>query len=136
MDLGHQLLVIGLYFLAMARVTRLINGDTILDPLRSIPMNKAHTARNTAKDARSGGQLTTATHYDQVARRWSNVLYFIECPWCVGMWICLLGAYPVTRIIGWPWWSFVILALAASHLIGVFAFAADTEEVDVEEASN
>ena len=133
MGIGLIVLVGVVYLLATARLTRLVNGDTILDPLRTIPLNRMTVARNTAKDARRAGQNAVAREYAARARRWNTVLYFIECPWCVGMWVTMGTAWlPL-----WHWDNrlvqYIGIALAASHLIGVFAFAADTEEVDVEE---
>lgn len=135
MSLGQGILVVVVYTLAVMRITRLINGDTILDRFRLIPARKAHTARNAMNAARRSGQHETAKHFDDVQRRWSTVLYFIECPWCVGMWVCLLTAWVPMAYWHLPLVQYIGFALAASHLIGVFAFAADTEEIEVEESN-
>jgi hypothetical protein len=110
-------LTLAIYVLACARVTRLINSDTILDPLT---VWLAGRARN---DEASRSER----------RRWGTVLYFVECPWCVGMWVCLASGYVPVHLVGWPTWTLIPVGLAASHLVGVFAFAADTEDVTVEE---
>lgn len=140
MDLGPIILTVfsyaliaPIYVLAVMRVTRLINSDTVLDSLRLIPASKAHRARALAVKSRASGQSDTADIHERRASRWSTVLYFIECPWCVGMWVCFATAWlPLyfadNRVV-----QYIGVALAASHLIGVFAFAADTEEVEVEE---
>jgi len=133
MAFGHLLLIVFAYLLSVARITRLINADTIIDQLRLIPANKAHVARNTANEARRGGQRTTAAAYDARARKWSTVLYFIECPWCVSMWVALSTAWLPLYFSDNPVVQYVGAALAASHLVGMFAFAADTEEIEVEE---
>ena len=136
MALGREILIISTYLLAVARITRLINADTILDPLRIIPANKSHIARNTANDAKRSGQHSTAALYAVQARRWSTLLYFIECPWCVSIWVAfgtvwLPMFFADNRVV-----QYVGFALAASHLVGVFAFAADTEEMDVVEGDD
>lgn len=111
--------VLVIYVLAVARLTRLINADTILDRPR-LAIASAAKASHVAGD-------------DAGESRWSTALYFVQCPWCVGMWLCLLTAWvPI-------WYSdnvvarYLGVALAASHLIGVFAFAADTEDIDYED---
>lgn len=117
MDVAHTVIVLVLYVLASARITRLINGDKITDPLRMAFASRARDWDRTSTER----------------ARWAYVLYYLECPWCAGFWVCLAAAYPVTRLLDWPWWCIFPLALAANHLVGVFAFAADTEEIEVEE---
>jgi len=114
-SLGHTVLVLVIYVLACARLTRLINGDTILDPIRVWILARA---RDDARKARS-------------RQRWNMWVYFVECPWCVGWWVSVAAAYLPVHLIGWPWWALFPVALAGSHLIGVFAFAADTDEIEV-----
>lgn len=139
MDLGpvthgifSVLLIAPVYVLAVMRLTRLINSDTVLDWLRMIPANKSHAARIKAGKARSSGQRETAVVFDKAAERWSTVLYFLECPWCIGMWLCLGTAWIPLYWANNPIAQYLGVALAASHLIGVFAFAANTEELEVE----
>jgi hypothetical protein len=94
------------YVLAVARLTRLVNADIILDPLRVV-----------------------------VARRYgadSTASYFLGCPWCVGLWLALLLAIPTVAILGWPWWSLIPLGLACSHIVGLAAPLASDEEIDIE----
>src|SRR5690242_202144 len=93
MSLGHLIFIAIVYVLAVMRITRLINGDTILDRFRLIPANKAHRAREAMNAARRSGEKQAAEIFEKQSRRWSTVLYFIECPWCVGMWVCLLTAW-------------------------------------------
>lgn len=141
MDLGQVFLTIfsytliaPIYVLAVMRLTRLINSDTVLDRVRLIPAAKSHAARNLALAARHSGQLETAAVLERTSRRWATVLYFLECPWCVGMWICLATAWLPLHHHDSRFVQYIGVALAASHLIGVFSFAADTEEVAVEES--
>lgn len=115
MNLDHILLILAVYVLACARLTRLVNADTILDPIR---VRITQASRNPdASDAEK--------------RRWATFDYWLSCPWCVGFWICLACAYLPTHLIGWPWWAIFPTALAASHLIGVAAALADTEDIEV-----
>jgi hypothetical protein len=113
--LGWSILVLVVYALACARVTRLINSDTILDAPRLAIARRAHDDDSSPAER----------------RRWSTALYFVQCPWCVGFWVCLVSAVVPVLVIEWPWWALLPVALAASHLIGVFAFAADTEDVEI-----
>lgn len=129
----HFLIVSLIYVLAVMRLVRLINGDTIFDRFRAIPMNKAHAAREAANAARRRGAPELVPGLEAQAHRWSTILYFIECPWCVGMWAAFGTAWLAIYFNDNPVVQYVGIALATSHLVGVFAFAADTEEVDVEE---
>ena len=107
-DLGHTLLVLGIYVLVAARLTRLVNYDTELDPLRLWIAR-----RISAKQA--AGIVT-----DKPPRtRWSTVADFMACPWCVGMWVSVALAPAVILTLGWPWWTWAALPFAASHLVGI-----------------
>lgn len=87
--------VLIVYVLAAMRLTRLLNFDTVLDRPRIALV--------------------------RLVRGNPTVVYFITCPWCVGMWVCLATAWlplyhadnPVVRYAG--------LALAASMVIGLVA---------------
>lgn len=102
-------LVLIIYVLAAARLTRLINYDAIIDPVRVWLARRFGTA--------------------------STVLYFIGCPWCVGLWIALAGAGGVVWFLRWPWWVLVPLGLAGSWLVGVVDPLVSDEQVDVETAA-
>jgi hypothetical protein len=132
-DLGHQIFIMLLYLLVVARLTRLINADMVIDRLRLIPVHRMRAAQDAATEARMHGQTARAEILSASVRRWSTTVYFLQCPWCVSIWVALAGAFAPVRLIGWPWWSVVPVALAASHLVGVFAFAADTEDTEVVE---
>lgn len=104
--MASTLLVLGIYVLAVMRLTRLVNADTILDPVRI-----------------------------RAARRYgpnSSLLDFLECPWCVGMWFSLLLAIPVVSFLEWPWWSLIPLGLACSQLVGMFAPLFNDDEITFE----
>lgn len=129
------LLILAIYTLAVARLTRLINADTILDRLRVAIAEKVRQHHDLADkiDGDTALDANASQYYRQRERHWSTALYFVQCPWCVGMWLTLATAWvpiwyadnSVARYVG--------VALAASHLIGVFAFVADTEDVDYED---
>lgn len=100
------LIVLGLYVLTVARLTRLVNADMILDPLR------------VSIAARRGADSTLS--------------YFLACPWCVGLWFAMLLAIPTVSYLGWPWWSLLPLGLSCSHIVGLLAPLASDEDIDIE----
>jgi hypothetical protein len=105
---GFDLVVIATWVLALARVTRLINVDEISDPLRIA-----------------------------IVRRWgseSMQAYFMQCPWCVSIWVGFATvAFPIW-LTDLTWWMVPLLALGASQLTGLIAQLDQTEvEIDVEE---
>jgi hypothetical protein len=85
-------------------------------------------------EALAHGQLVRAALFARRAERWDAVLYFVECPWCVGMWLAFATAWVPLYFADNPVARYVALALAVSHLIGLCARFADTEEVDIEDA--
>ena len=133
LNLGYTLLVLVIYALAVARITRLINADTILDRPRVWIAGKARGALLVAREAAAHGQLERERLFVATARRWQTLMYFVQCPWCVGMWMALLTAWLPVWILGWPWWTLIPLGLAVSHLVGISARFADTEEMAIED---
>lgn len=129
-------LLLIIWALALMRVTRLINADAITNKLRLYPAGKLREATLRKHEAITAGWDTNAEHADRSQRRWATVLEFVQCPWCVGMWAALLSSPLPVWVLGWPWWSFLPLALAASHLIGVCARFADTEEIEIVDAED
>lgn len=118
MSLGTVILVLAVYVLAVMRIVRLINYDTVLDWLRIA------VARRAREDTRSEAERA----------RWSTAEYFLSCPWCVGFWVCLATAIVPVMIVGWPWWALFGVALAGSHLVGVAAPLSSDEDIDIEAA--
>lgn len=136
MPLGYVLLVLAVYVLAVARVTRLINGDTILDrPRLWIEERRRQAEAITDQHIEKADSPATIDFWSRREARWRTAFYFVQCPWCVGMWVALLSAWLPVRLIGWPWWAALPLALAVSHLVGVCARFADTEDMSIEEDS-
>ena len=107
MALGMTVLVLVVYVLAVMRVVRLINYDTVLDTPR-IAIVKVFGPD-------------------------SKVVYFITCPWCVGFWVALASAYAPVVIVGWAWWAVFPVALATSHLVGGFAGLTADPDMEIEE---
>lgn len=100
--LGGTLLVLAMYVLVAARVTRLVNYDAVLDPVR------LWVARRISALQKVGSPS-----------RWIVVAEFMACPWCVGFWVSVFLAPAVVLILGWPWWTLAVLPFAASHLVGI-----------------
>jgi len=121
------------YVLAIARLTRLINADTVLDRPRLAIITRARASRLDANEARALGQDVRARLLERRAQRWATLNYFVQCPWCVGMWLSFGTAWLPLWFAYNPVVQFIGTALATSHLIGVCARFADTEEIEVAE---
>lgn len=106
MSLGFIVLVLIIYVLAVMRLTRLINSDTILDRAR-IALARRFGANSIA-------------------------VYFFGCPWCVGMWLSIAAAAGPVIILAWPWWTLVPLGLACSQIVGMAAPLYNDDEIEFE----
>lgn len=103
-------IVLAIYVLAVMRLTRLINFDRVLDWFRTAVVK------------------VFGTH--------SEVVVFLGCPWCVGMWLSLAGAPAATASLGWPLWSAIPVGLACSQIIGMAApLYADDDEIEYVEVA-
>lgn len=131
--LGYAILVLAIYTLAIARVTRLVNADTILDKPRIWLAGRARDAMLMSQEAAAHGQVERDRVFRATAARWNTALYFVQCPWCVGMWLALAAAYLPVWLIGWPAWALLPVGLAVSHIVGVSARFADTEDMSIED---
>jgi len=107
-------LVLAIYVFAVMRLTRLINADTILDAPRIAVARKARDTERSATER----------------RRWAVLSDFLECPWCVGMWLSLAGAVAVVLVLGWSWWAVLPVGLACSQLVGMAAPWFQGDEID------
>lgn len=119
MSLGNVLLVLAVYVLAVARITRLVNYDVIFDPVRLWVARRASTSATAAGEANANGMPTEYTAATRRYHRWTVASDFLACPWCIGMWAALATAPLVLHILAWPLWAWVPVALATSHLIGI-----------------
>lgn len=97
MDLG----IVGLWFLAVPSLTHLINKDLVTDWLRQWAYR------------RNDGAGSTLT-------------YFLECPWCVSLWVALGTAWYPLLLTGWSWWLYPLLVLAVRYWTGVLESTLDT----------
>lgn len=127
------LLVLAVYFLAVARIVRLINSDKIADRPRLWIARRAVDARDAAAEAQSLGQAVRFIRLDRIAERWGKALYFVQCPWCVGMWVALATTWVPMWFAHNPVAQYIAVALAVSHLVGVCARFADTEDISIED---
>lgn len=121
------------WVLAVMRVTRLVNSDTVLDRPRLAVITRARASRADALESRALGQDVRAELLERRAQRWATFTYFIQCPWCVSMWVAVLTAWVPLYAADNPVAQYLGAALAASHLVGVCARFADTEEIEVTE---
>jgi len=102
----YTALVLSVYLLAVMRLTRLVNADTILDPVRI-----------------------------RLARRFgaeSVPLEFLGCAWCVGFWISLAGAVVPVLVLGMSWWWLLPLGLACSQIVGMLSPLSSDEDIAIE----
>lgn len=97
-------LVLIAYVLAVARITRLVNKDAVLDPVRVWLVRRLGAG--------------------------STLVYFTGCAWCVSTWVSLAAGAGVIAVTGVSWWWLALIAPAASHLTGL-ASALDPEDVEI-----
>lgn len=128
-SLGFAILILIVYVLAVMRLVRLVNYDTILDPLRLWIAHRANAARAAAAEADAADMPTQFVMFDRRMARWNKLAHFLKCPWCVGFWISVGTAVVPVLIIGWPWPSLFGVALACSYVVGL---AAPLTEDDME----
>lgn len=110
-DYAMALLTGGLWVFALARVTRLIVADRLTDFLRIWAYK------------RSKGAETYLT-------------YFVQCPWCVSMWLGFATAWIIWLQVDWPWYLYPLVSLTGSYLVGVFAENLEPDddiEVEIED---
>lgn len=119
MSLGHTLLVVAIYVLMVATITRLINYDVILDPARLWIARRASTSHDAAGEAELNSMPNEAIAATRRYRRWNVLSDFLACPWCVGMWIALATTPAVIHVLAWPLWTWLPVALATRHLVGI-----------------
>lgn len=116
MSLGFAVLALTVYAMAVARLVRLINSDTITDPIR------VAVERRARDEARS----------ERERARWSTFSYFLTCPWCVSMWVAFATAWAPLHLAHNQVVQYVAVALAVSYLIGVAATLLPDDDVEYE----
>jgi hypothetical protein len=93
--------------LAAYRVTRLVVLDDLTRPLR-LSIEERHPA--------------AASLAPGPAPRPYWLVVLVNCPWCVGAWVCLAGALLLRALGLIDTWSLVVLAwLAASTVVGLLS---------------
>ena len=101
-------LTAGLWVLALARVTRLIVADRLTDFLRVWAYKRSR-----------GGE--------------SMLTYFVQCPWCISMWLGFATAWIIWLQADIPGYLYPLVALSGSYLVGLLATnLEDSDDVDVE----
>lgn len=101
--------ILATLILAVARITRLVTVDKLLEPVRDWFIVRF-----------TPGDVTIERPQE------SKLVYLIHCPWCFGMWVSFI-AWPITWYVAdldrWlhvtAWWAIPAGALALSHLIGL-----------------
>lgn len=119
------------YVLALMRLVRLINHDTVLDPIRLLLARPAAAANQAANEADRLGQTVAADLHRSRMRRWQTIGYFLGCPWCVGMWLALGTAWIPLHYSATPCVQYLGVALAASQLVGMLARFSDDEQIEI-----
>lgn len=119
MSLGYVLLVLILYTLFVASLTRLVNYDRVLDPARLWVARRAARAHTAAQEAANADMATEYAAAMARFNRWNVLFDFLICPWCVSPWIGMACGYVPVHIIGWPWWTLFVVAWAARYLVGL-----------------
>lgn len=97
-------LILVMFVLAVSRLTRLVTKDYITDPARIYVMKRFGVE--------------------------SHVAYFLQCPWCISIWISMLVAPFMILATDLPFWTFILAALAASQIVG-WLDRFDPEDVDI-----
>lgn len=129
-SLGYTVLVAVVYVLAVMRLTRLVNFDTILKPLRVAVARPAAIAAVAAVEAENSGQAIISELHRLRAGRWNALLTFLSCPWCVGMWISIATVWLPLHHSDNPLVRYIGIALAVSMVIGLLApLSADEENI-------
>lgn len=96
-----------LWFLAVARVTRLITMDRLSEPFRVWLIR------------RNGGDDS------------AMVPYLFQCPWCMSMWVGLASAPLLLWIAGYTMWLAPLFGFAASWFTGISAVNWEGDEDDI-----
>lgn len=85
-----EFLILGLWALSVARVSRLATVDKITEPLRAWVLDKRG--------------------------RESSVTYLAYCPVCFSIWVAFASAPYVIVLNSWSWWLLPVVALAAAQI--------------------
>lgn len=122
----HSAIALLVYALAVARVTRLINSDVLLDGPRDHLV--AWAWRRKYGMGQAGQRSPEGLGYRpawETAREVGAVeprlAYLITCPWCASIYVGAVAALLVWLAGGSPWLFVPALALAFSYVTGYLA---------------
>lgn len=104
-EYAWTVLALALWTLAVARLTRVVTTDEITTGIRIWLIKKVGTE--------------------------SAIAYFIQCAWCVSIWLALITAPYVIVLLHLSWWWLPLIALAASHVTGLLA-SWDDDDVEID----
>ena len=93
------------WYLAVARVTRLINDDVIFEDLRAWFID------------RMGGE--------------SLLAYLVTCAWCVSIWVAAFSLPVPVYLAHQSWPHAILFAFGASYCTGIMA-SLGTEKIEIE----
>lgn len=126
-------MIVLVYALAVARVTRLITADRLTEaPRRRIAVRLWGRHISDADVAKRYTGMAAQGHH-ATARRWMAEerldgraepplsVYLLTCPWCASIYVAAVAA-PIAYWWGTaPWFLVPALALALSHVTGLLA---------------
>jgi hypothetical protein len=104
-----NLVLLGGWYLAVARVTRILTHDRITEDARIWFMHKV------------GVQ--------------SLLAYYVNCMWCVSIWVAGLSMPVAVYMAGRTWPQAAVFALGASYFTGMMS-GLDSEEIEIEESTD
>lgn len=106
--MAMTVIVMGLWVLSLARVTRLLVADQLTDFLRIWAYHKSKGAE-------------------------TYLTYFLKCAWCMSMWLAFGTAWVIWLHVDWPLYLYPLVALSGSYVVGVFATNLEPDDdIDVE----
>lgn len=100
-------LVLALYALVVARITRLITADKLTEPFRG------WVARKFRRDSPAAALDTP--------RPVHPMTYLVHCAWCTSIWVAAVLCVPAALVADVPLWWAPGLALAASQVTGILS---------------
>lgn len=103
-----DLIVLAGWFLAVARVTRFVIRDELTESARIWFMHRKW----------HGGPT-------------SLLAYFVNCSWCISMWVAMFSTPVAVYMAGRTWPQAILLALGASYFTGMMS-RLDNDDVEIE----
>lgn len=120
----HSAIILVVYALAVARITRMVTDDRLFNKPRGAVIVRAWTRAYPVVKSKPAGPerrdllVSVMTNHATMP---PMLAYLIVCPWCVSIWIGALVA-PLAWLWGTrPWFAIPAVALAFSHVSGFLA---------------